>query len=376
MLLENHPYPEDTRVRNEAEALVAAGHEVTVIAPRGPGQAPRAVVGGVRVRRYRVPQSPGTRRGYLREYAVAHLQLLPRAIAELVGGATVLHLHNPPDTLFPAAGLARAMGRRVVFDLHDLAPELLEAKFGRSSLTPLLRALQRASIRSADAVLVTNDSQHEVAAAGASRVEVVRNGPPAATLVAEPRTRPGRLADPHLVFVGNLDKQDGALVLVDVLAALHRDHGLLGAHLTVAGEGAGLGAVRARISAERLTPFVRLLGRVDHARVPALLAEADVCLEPAPCSRLNDRSTMIKVGEYLAAARPVVAFDLLETRRSAGDAALYARCNDAEAFAAQVARLAADPALRARLAARGLARASELTWGRSAGVLLRVYGEL
>ena len=38
MLLENNPYPQDVRVRNEAEALAAAGHAVTVLAPRAPGQ--------------------------------------------------------------------------------------------------------------------------------------------------------------------------------------------------------------------------------------------------------------------------------------------------------------------------------------------------
>ena len=91
---------------------------------------------------------------------------------------------------------------------------------------------------------------------------------------------------------------------------------------------------------------------MPHERVPELLAAADICIDPAPCTELNHRSTMIKVAEYLAAGRPVVAFGLAETRHTAGDAALYADCGDLDHFASLVNRLAEDEDLRARLAER------------------------
>ena len=96
-------------------------------------------------------------------------------------GADVVHLHNPPDTLFPAALLAKAMGRRSVYDHHDLGPELFIDKFGDGPLSCVLRAAQRASARSADAVLVTNESQ---------RVAVLEAWPAAdVTLVRTARRR-------------------------------------------------------------------------------------------------------------------------------------------------------------------------------------------
>jgi glycosyltransferase involved in cell wall biosynthesis len=376
MLLENHPYPQDTRVRHEAGTLVEAGHDVTVIAPRGAGQTARAVIDGVTIQRFPVPLSGGTRSGYVREYAAAHLQLLTRVVPQLLRGATVVHLHNPPDTLFPAAYLARALGRRAVFDLHDLAPELYVEKFGESWLVGLLRAAQRISLRSADAVLVTNESQREVASRVAARVVVVRNGPSTAGLRDVSPPRDGELRDPRLLFVGNLEKQDGALMLPALLASLHREHDLPGARLTVAGDGLCLRELRDRTTAEQLDPYVELLGRVPHARIPDLMAAADICLEPAPASRLNHRSSMIKVAEYLVAGRPVVAYDLVETRRTAGDAALYARCNDEAAFAGLVARLARQPAARRQLAALARERAGELTWKHSAERLVELYLEL
>jgi hypothetical protein len=162
MLLENERYPQDTRVRNEAESLVGAGHRVTVIAPRGPGQARVEVVDGVTVQRFRLRKAAGGVSDLLREYAVAHAQLFVRAARELLAGATVLHLHNPPDTLFPVGLLARVMRRRVVFDHHDLVPELFRQKFGRSRLELLLRA---AELESSGGVLALNRRRVVVAAA-------------------------------------------------------------------------------------------------------------------------------------------------------------------------------------------------------------------
>src|SRR3954451_1678941 len=130
MLLENQPYPQDVRVRHEAESLVGAGHEVVVLAPRSAGQHRTEIVNGVTVRRFWLPQAAGTAGGYVREYLVAHAQLIPRGLLQLARGGSVVHLHNPPDTLFPVAVVARLVGRRSVFDLHDLAPELFEEKFG------------------------------------------------------------------------------------------------------------------------------------------------------------------------------------------------------------------------------------------------------
>ena len=54
MLLETFTYPQDTRVRNEAECLASAGHRIIVVAPRGRGQSARDRLNGVEVRRYRI----------------------------------------------------------------------------------------------------------------------------------------------------------------------------------------------------------------------------------------------------------------------------------------------------------------------------------
>lgn len=248
MILENESYPEDSRVRKEAEALVADGLRVTVLAPRRPGQDDAATINGVTVERYWRPTAEHGVRGYLVEYGVAHLQLLPRVLRELVRGTDVIHVHNPPDSLAMLALLGRPFGRKLVYDHHDLAPELFELKFGASPLGSVLRWFQRLSFRAADAVIVTNESQRAVAvAAGAdpSNVTVVRNGPSEASIVTRPLARDGVLDDPHIVFVGSLESQDGVLDLPEILDRLRNLPRRANAHLTIVGDGGALREARA-----------------------------------------------------------------------------------------------------------------------------------
>jgi hypothetical protein len=103
MLLENNPYPQDVRVRSEAESLVRAGHCVTVVAPRGPGQPRHERVTGVEVIRFSlIDGSARGAIGFLAEYVMAAAALHLAALRALRRGATVLHIHNPPDILLRA----------------------------------------------------------------------------------------------------------------------------------------------------------------------------------------------------------------------------------------------------------------------------------
>ncbi len=380
MLLENNPYPQDVRVRSEAESLARAGHHVTVVAPRSAGQSRREWVAGVRVRRFRLPETPPTPLGFVLEFAIANVQLYLAGLVSLLWGVDAVHLHNPPDTLFGVGFVARLLGRKVVFDHHDLAPELFEAKLGPSPIAGVLRAFERLTFRSATMVVAANESHRAVAidrgGMPGDQVVVVRNGPPAASLDRARAARDGVLADPRLLFLGSMESQDGVDDLVPMLTLLSERHGLPGARLTLVGDGSRRRAVAAAAAEAGLADRVTFTGLIPHAKVPEQLAAADICLDPAPCTELNQRSTMIKVAEYMAARRAVVAFPLLETRRTAGDTIAYARCGDADSFASTVAGLAGDPERREALTGQAHERARSLTWDASEAELLAAYSRL
>src|SRR6056297_868217 len=134
IIVENLPVPFDRRVWLEATALRDHGYQVTVICPTGKGHdAPFEVIDGIHVYRHPLPAETGGAASYLREYAAAlwhEARLAFRARRER--GFDVVHVCNPPDLLFLIAGWHKAFaGARVIFDHHDVNPELYVEKFGR-----------------------------------------------------------------------------------------------------------------------------------------------------------------------------------------------------------------------------------------------------
>ena len=379
MLLENDLYPDDIRVRDEAHSLVEAGYEVRVIAPRGAGQALTAAVDGVTVERYWLPMSHGGGiAGLLGEYVVAHAQLFIRGMRSLLRDTDFLHSHNPPDTLFPLAIAARRLHRRFVFDEHDLFPSLFEQRFGRGPLWRIAEFANRMMIRNADIVLVTNGTHLEHARRRRPRpgtqLVLVRNGPRQSTVSGRlPTIRPGRLVDPKLMYVGALEPQDGVNQLPEILERLVIDHGLTGVRLTVAGWGSELEALRSGFASRGLLPRVRLLGRTPHAEVLRLIADADICVDPAPCTPFNHGTTMVKISEYLALGRPTVSYALRETAKTAAGAARLVPCDDLGAFVRRVAELAGSEEARADLHRRAISRAPDLVWEHQAASLIDAY---
>ncbi len=381
MLLENNPYPQDIRVRREAEALVRAGHTVVVIAPRDAGQSRRETVAGVRVRRFRAPAGAGGAGSLALEFAVAGLRLHLAAVAELARGATVLHLHNPPDLLAAAGLLARLLRRRVVFDHHDLFPELVAEKSpgralggrrerGRAHDVRRLeprpehervdgrdRARSRARARRADR------RRAQRAAAGVDRAGA------GGRVRARSTTRGSSTS-------ARSPARTASATSRRFCGSLAREHDLPGARLTIVGDGDARADVERALRAEGVSSQVDWVGWVPVERIPELLAEADICIDPAPASELNQRSTMIKIAEYLTAGRPVVAYDLVETLRTLGGAGVVVAAGDAGALAAAVARLARDGETRAALSAAALTRAADLTWEHSERALLAAYAGL
>jgi glycosyltransferase involved in cell wall biosynthesis len=380
MLLENNPYPQDVRVRSEAESLARAGHSVIAIAPTDGSQPPRERINGVDVVRFRLADgSAGGRVGFLREYVVAAVALHVGAIRELWRGSSVLHIHNPPDILFPAGALYRLAGRRVVFDHHDLFPETIDVKFGPGVASRFAAACQRLTIAVANHVIATNASYAEVAQSSGKRadeVTVVRNGPPAAWTELPSITREGVLGEVRIAYLGAMSSQDGVDGLAPILAHLRAGEDPVDVHLLVIGDGDARAALEADLAARGLAERVTFTGRVAPDQVPRLLGDADICIDPAPATDVNERSTMTKVAEYMALGKPVVSYDLLETRRTAGDAALFVRPGDADGFADAIRLLARDPELRGRLAGAARERAGSLTWQHSERALLRAYETL
>jgi glycosyltransferase involved in cell wall biosynthesis len=381
ILVENLSVPFDRRVWQESTALCDAGWDVHVICPKGAKRDTESeiVLDGVHIYRYPLRPASGGPLGYLQEYSSALWHTF--RLAKRVGRVDVVHACNPPDLFFLIARVLRRRGARFVFDQHDLVPELYLSRFGRGKdvLYRVVCGLERATYRTADVVIATNESYRDVALSrGGKRPEqvfVVRSAPAVERfrqVLPDPEIKHGK---PHLLcYLGVMGPQDGVDYALRALAALRDDLGRTDWQAVFIGSGDVFDNMVALADKLRLSDCVEFTGRIPDADLCRYLSTADVCLAPDPHNPLNDVSTMNKIMEYMAMARPIVSFDLTEARVSASDAALYAPANDEQAFAKLVARLLDDPDERRRMGAAGYARVmGPLSWQHSRAALLAAY---
>jgi len=385
MLVENLPSPFDRRVWQEATALRAAGYEVSIICPTGPGCRRRfEAIEGIEIHRYPLPFEAAGAAGYALEYSIALARTLWLAWRVFRRrGFDAIHACNPPDLFFLVAAPFKLLGKRFVFDHHDLNPELYEAKFGRRDFFyRLLLALERCTFRLADVSIATNHSYRAIAiergGMPAERVFVVRSGPSLERMKIVPPDESLKKGRRFLVgYVGVMGAQEGIDLLLHaaryIVTALRRRD----VQFALVGGGTSLEAMRALAGELGIAPCVTFTGRIPDRELLAYLNTADVCVNPDVANEMNDKSTMNKIMEYMALGKPIVQFDLTEGRRSALGASLYARRNDVTDFACKIVELLEDPARRAAMGAFGRARVQDaLEWRYEAPKLLAAYEAL
>lgn len=386
MIVENLPVPRDRRVWQEAMALRDAGWTVSVICPATDAY-PRGhtVIDDIHVWRHPLPPEGDGPLGYLREYSVAlfwEFVLAWRVLS--VRGFDVIHACNPPEMLFLVGGFFKLfLGKRFLFDHHDVSPELYVAKFGkRGLLYRLLLWLERLTFATADISIATNESFRQVAIRRGGmepeRVFVVRSGPDTRRLRLEEPDPALKHGARHLIaYVGVMNSQDGVEYVLHAMRDIVQRHRRTDVHAVLMGDGPMLGQLRVMAEALGVAPYVTFTGWADDDVLIPVLNAADVCVAPDPVNEFNDKCTMNKILEYMALAKPVVLFELTEGRRSAGDAALYARDNDAADMADKIVTLLDDPEMRARMGAAGRARMErELSWEYQIPRLLSAYDAL
>jgi glycosyltransferase involved in cell wall biosynthesis len=385
ILVENLPVPFDRRVWQEACALRDAGHEVSVVCPTGPGHERRfETIDRIDIHRYRLPVEARGAAGYALEYAAALLCSFVLAWRVHLGrGFDVIHACNPPDLFFLIGGFFKLLGKRYLFDQHDLCPELYVAKFGRrDAYHRLLLALERLNFRVADVSIATNQSYRRVAIERGgkppSAVFVVRSGPSLDRMRIQPADATLKRGRRFLVgYVGVMGHQEGIDTLLRAVHHIVYDLRRTDIHFGLVGGGTSLEEMRQLAGRLGIDDYVTFTGRVADEVMLGMLNSADVCVNPDRANELNDASTMNKIMEYMALGKPIVQFDLREGRHSAQRASLYARRDDFRDFAAKIVELVDDAPRREEMGRLGRWRVeTELEWSHEVPKLLAAYDAL
>ena len=239
-------------------------------------------------------------------------------------------------------------------------------KFGGLSWPRLAAWSERTMWRHATAVLpVTKVLVRYVTDAGVTEAHIVvtPNGVDTkrfAPADCEAAKRALGLSSPLVLgFVGYVREWHGLEHVVDLVA---KDPAMSDAHLLIVGDGPARQALEERAKAAGVESRVTITGVMPHEKLPGYVSAFDIALQP----EVTSYASPLKLFEYMAMGRAIVApasENILEVLEDGADSILFPK-GDMNAFAAAVARLAADAPLRAKLGAGAVAKIArrDLTW--------------
>jgi glycosyltransferase involved in cell wall biosynthesis len=182
----------------------------------------------------------------------------------------------------------------------------------------------------------------------------------------------------RLLYVGSINSQDGVDDIIRAIHCLIFDLGQKNIYCTIVGDGESLDEIKSLAKNLSVQDYVQFTGYVyDRDRVKQYVSDADICLESAPENDANTKSTFIKIMEYMACGKPIVAYDLAETRFSVGSGAILVPPGDYIAFSEAIKKLIDDPIRRQTLGTIARKRIiEELNWNSSARILLHAYDKV
>ena len=305
-------YRRDPRVRREAEVLVEQGYRVVFLASRQPDEPGRETIAGVDVIKARGWTNRRTSAvEYLINYGLffsalsLHLTLHPLRYQ-------LIHINNMPDFLVFATWLPRLLGRPVIYDVHDLMPELFEEKFASGKDHWLVRALkiqERWAGRFASAVLTVEERLKDILADRGiprGKIQVLMNLPDD-RIFAPRQGNSVKASDAKFVVVyhGTLARRLGLDIAIEAMVKVGATIGRTELRIIGAGEERDrLMKLRDELGLQGVVTFSD--GFVPVERIPALIADADIGLVPLRISGGTDIMLPTKLLEYVSVGIPCV----------------------------------------------------------------------
>jgi len=388
VLLFSH-YPADPRPRRAAEALAAEGMAIDVIClQESPTDARHERINGVNVFRVPLKRHRGSKMSYVGQYSAFILTaFVCLACRSLTRRYNLVHVHNMPDVLVFSALVPKMLGTKVILDLHDPMPELMETIFklrADSMSVRLLKQLEKWSISFADSVLTVNLACKKIYSSRSCRPEkinVVLNSPDdeifqfrAPTL----RAVNGKRSNGSFVILyhGSLVRRNGFDLALEALERLSGS--IPDVRLRVCGQQTAYFDSVMKVAEES-----GLKERIDYlgARsIEQIVDDIDTChlgIIPNHRNIFTEINTPTRIFEYLALGKPVIAPRAEGIQDYFGDRdLLFFKLGDASDLAERIEFAYNHPQEVDEIVKRGQAVYQAHTWRHERSILLQTVSKL
>jgi glycosyltransferase involved in cell wall biosynthesis len=382
-------YPADPRPRRAAEALAMEGVTIDLVCLRKTEEEPRhEIINGVNVLRLPLRRERGGKMRYIRQYSAFILRaFLQLSLGSVIRRYDFVHVHNMPDVLVFSALVPKLLGAKIILDLHDPVPELMQTIFElpqQSFSVRLLKQLEKWSIGFADLVLTVNQACKNIYTSRScppEKINVVLNSPEDDIFRLEAGTSPisngEKLGKPFIVlYHGSLVPRNGFDLAVDALETARRS--VPTAKLIVCGERSSFfDGVMDSVRERGLQDNVEYLGARDRRQIVAAINNCDLGIIPNHRNTFTEINTPTRIFEYLALGKPVIAPRTQGIRDYFDDGDLiFFEVGDANDLARKIEFAFSNPAEVREIIDRGQQVYLAHKWSREKSNLLNPIGDL
>jgi len=390
VLLFSH-YPADPRPRRAAEAMAAQGINVDVICLQNGNRDPaHETCGIINVTRVPLKRQRASKFGYVGQYAafilVSFFYLGWRSLRRRYD---LVHVHNMPDALVFSAIVPKLLGAKIILDLHDPMPELMQTIFKlpeESFSVVMLKQLEKWSIRFAHLVLTVNLACKEIfsfRSCKSHKIKVVLNSPDdgvfrfQSTDVRSQTRKNGNGSEPFVIlYHGSLVHRNGFDLALESLEKVTKT--IPSVRLKVCGGRTEFFEEVMKSAQQRgLDRNVDYLGPCNLNEIVEAIKDCDLGIIPNHRNVFTEINTPTRIFEYLALAKPVIAPKAKGIQDYFGDnELLFFELGDADDLAHKIEFAYSHPEEVAETVKRGQQVYLSHTWNRERLTLLNSISEL
>lgn len=381
-------YPDDPRPRRAVDALVKEGMHVDLICLGDESTPRREVSSGIDVLRLSIEHHRGSKTSYAYNYfAFILISASVLALRSLKHRYDLVYVHNMPDILVLSSLIPKALGAKVILDMHDPMPELMKTIFhldAKSLSVRFMQRLEKWSMARAHLVFTTNIAFKRIFASRSCRpgkIGIVMNSPDEQIIpFRTPSARPSENSIPATRFVimyhGSLVERNGLDLAVDALAQVRQT--VPAAELRIYGRKTPfLERVMEQARHRKLKDCVHYLGSRSLEGLVPEIENCDVGIIPNHRNAFTEINMPTRIFEYLAMGKPVIAPRTPGIQDYFGPESLLSfESGNAEELAHQLAWVAFHYDKAIASAERGQQVYLEHTWSQERKTLVNLVSEL